>query len=769
MSDDRSQVQADQISQLYDNAPLGMVATAVNGAVLTFVLWKVVAHQSLIIWLACVLLLTVLRAVLVYLYRRHPPSPAEARSRGTQFVIGMAISGIIWAAAGIFLFPVASLAHQVFLAFVLGGMVAGAAGTFSIVRWAFLSFSIPVLIPLIVRFFSFGDEIHITMGGMLLFFAVLIHATALRVHSMSTLSLKLRHENRSLVAYLASAKEQAEKLNEELRSEIGERKKAEEELQRHQGHLEVLVKERTAEWERANARLREEITARTAAEDLRRQSEAYFRSLIENTLDLITVLDSSGKVLFESPSIEKLLGYGREELVGASVFEFLHPDDRPVAQEAMTRLIKAPGTSEAIEIRILHRDGSWRIFESMGKSVVDDDQAVRIIVNSRDNTGRKNLEGDILKAQKLESLGVLAGGIAHDFNNLITGIMANIELARMHVKRDDLLAPILEKAEQASVQAHGLTQQLLTFSRGGEPVMKTVLLNDLIKESASFALRGSKVGSTFSMAGDLRPVEADIGQLRQVIHNIVINADEAMPQGGMITISAENVSLGAQEVISLEAGDYVKISIADQGIGIPREHLAKIFDPYFTTKKKGSGLGLATAYSIIKKHGGAIAAESEPGAGTMISIFLPASSKEFKAPGDAMAGLVTGQGRVLIMDDEAIVLDAAGRILQTMGYEVELAKDGGEAIELYCKARESGKPFDVVVMDLTVPGGIGGKEALTKLIQIDPGVKAIVSSGYSHDPIMAHYETYGFLGVIAKPYRVQEMTDIVSKVIAMKR
>jgi CheY-like chemotaxis protein len=299
--------------------------------------------------------------------------------------------------------------------------------------------------------------------------------------------------------------------------------------------------------------------------------------------------------------------------------------------------------------------------------------------------------------------------------------------------------------------------------------MKTVLLNDLIKESASFALRGSKVGCTFSLAGDLQPVEADIGQLRQVIHNIVINADQAMPRGGMITISAQNVGLGAQEVSSLKAGDYVRISIADQGIGIPEEHLAKIFDPYFTTKKKGSGLGLATAYSIIKKHGGAIAAESEPGAGTMISIFLPASSKEFKAPGDAMAGLVTGQGRVLIMDDEAIVLDAAGRILQTMGYEVELAKDGGEAIELYCKARESGKPFDVVVMDLTVPGGIGGKEALTKLIQIDPGVKAIVSSGYSHDPIMAHYETYGFLGVIAKPYRVQEMTDIVSKVIAMKR
>ena len=422
MTDERSQIRADQVKQLYDRAPLGMIATAINAVALAYVLWKVVPHHDLTTWLACLFLVTTVRAVQVYRYRLKPPSAAEVQTRETQFIIGLALSGIVWGAAALFLFPVDSLTHQVFLAFVLGGMVAGAAGTLSVIRAAFLSYSIPVLLPLIFRFFSFGDEIHATMGGMIVLFAVLIHSAAQQVHSMSKLSIKLHFANRSLVTYLASAKEGVEKLNEELRTEIAERKKAEEELQKHRDHMGLLVQERTLEWERANARLQEEIKAHTVSEDLRRQSEVYFRSLIENALDLITVLDGSGKILFESPSIERLLGYRRDELIGAVVFEYLHPDDRSAAQDTFTRLLRAPGTSELIEIRVLHRDGSWRIFESIGKSLIDADQAVRIIVNSRDSTERKMLEEDILKAQKLDSLGILAGGIAHDFNNLITGI-----------------------------------------------------------------------------------------------------------------------------------------------------------------------------------------------------------------------------------------------------------------------------------------------------------------------------------------------------------
>ncbi len=767
-ADQALQIRADQVRQLHENAPLGMIATVVNAAALAYILRDVVSPQPLALWLAGLLLVTVLRCFLVYRFRRRPLSSSETVRWSPSFIAGMALSGLAWGAAGVFLLPAGSLTHQVFIAFALGGMVAGAAGTFSAIRSAYLAYSIPTLAPLIIRFFAFGDEIHVTMGGMTLLFALLIHIMALRVHNMSVLSLKLRYENSSLVSYLACAKERAEQLNENLRAEIAERTKAEESLQKHQDHLEEVVKERTAEWAQANIRLQEEMAARNVEEALRRSSEIYFRSLIENVSDLITVLDSGANILFESPSIERLLGYRQDELVGTNVFSFLHPDDQSSAREAFARIVATPGSSETIEIRVRHQSSAWRIFESIGKSIVDEAGAVRIVINSRDITDRKRMEEDLLKIQKLESLGTLAGGIAHDFNNIISGITANIELARMHVNRDDLLATILEKAEQASVQAHGLTQQLLTFARGGGPVKKTIKISDLIREAATFALRGAPSTATFSLSDDMRSVEADAGQLRQVIHNIVSNADQAMPRGGQILICGRNVTIGEGASTTLEHGDYVEVTISDQGIGIPPEHVTKIFDPYFTTKQRGSGLGLATAYSIVKKHSGSITVSSELGRGTTISFYLPASAQAAAASAPPGSPLVQGKGRILIMDDEAVVRDAAGRTLESAGYEVESAQEGTEAIALYCRARESGRPFDVVIMDLTVPGGVGGKDAVKKLLEIDPAAKAIVSSGYSQDPVMANYRDYGFLAVISKPFFVREMTEIVAKVVAMK-
>jgi PAS domain S-box-containing protein len=767
MTDERSQIHADQVRQLYDHAPLGIAATFVNAALLGYVLRNLVAHSVLFSWLACLLLVTLLRTIQLYQYRVARPTAADAHRWGAWFIAGLALSGAAWGSAGLLLFPSGSLLHQVFIAFVLGGMVAGAAGTFSVIRTAFLAFSVPAMAPLIIRFFSFGDEIHVTMGGMTLLFAVLIHVMAMKVHAVSLKSLRLRFENSGLATFLAAEKKLADELIEMLRTEITGHTRTEEDLSRHRDHLEALVQERTAEWSLANARLLEEMAARDVAEGLRIQSEVYFSSLIENSSDLITVLDSAGNILFENAVVEKLLGYRREELIGMNVFNYLHPDDHPALQDALKKLIAAPGSIASIEIRVQHKNSTWRIFDSIGKSIIDESRTVRLVLNSRDNTDRKRLELELLKAQKLESLGILAGGIAHDFNNLITGITANIELAKVHAPQDRELAAILEKAEQASLRAHDLTQQLLIFSRGGEPIKKTVTISEMIKEAAGFALRGSKAGCTFSLPDGLRPVDADTGQLRQVIYNMVINADQAMPQGGMLRIGAENVSLDAQNSRTLPAGEYVKIAIADSGIGIPKEHAAKIFDPYFTTKEKGSGLGLATSYTIIKKHGGDIVVDSEQGRGSTFTIFLPASKQAATAADRAGSKLVPGTGRVLIMDDEEIIRDAAGSILQAAGYEVESARDGNEAVKLYRSARDAGNPFAAVILDLTVPGGIGGRDALQMLLQIDPAVKAIVSSGYSHDPIMANYRDYGFLGVIAKPYRIREMSEIVSEVMAM--
>ncbi|MBA7534820.1 Sensor kinase CckA [subsurface metagenome] len=362
-------------------------------------------------------------------------------------------------------------------------------------------------------------------------------------------------------------------------------------------------------------------------------------------------------------------------------------------------------------------------------------------------------------------MGILAGGIAHDFNNILTVILGNISLARISTDQD-IISSSLEEAEQASIRAEDLTRQLLTFSKGGSPIKKTVPIEELIRESAGFALRGSNVKCEYSIPEDLWPADVDEGQVIQVIGNLVINADQAMPEGGVIKVSSENVNIRPEDAVPVKNGEYVKISIKDRGIGIAREHLEKIFDPYFTTKQKGSGLGLSISYSIIRNHDGHIDVESYPGLGSTFHIYIPASpekagekkEKEEEKP-------LAGTGKILVMDDEEMIRRFAGKCLKHIGYGVTLAKEGAGAVKLYKDARDAGKPFDIVILDLTVPGGMGGEEALKKLIEIDPEVKALVSSGYSDAPVMANYREFGFCGVIAKPYEIKELNENLNKLL----
>jgi CheY-like chemotaxis protein len=343
-----------------------------------------------------------------------------------------------------------------------------------------------------------------------------------------------------------------------------------------------------------------------------------------------------------------------------------------------------------------------------------------------------------------------------------------LSLARLDSKPGDQVVARLNEMEKASLQAKNLTQQLLTFSKGGEPVKKLVNLAELIKNSATFSLRGSNVRCDFSISQDLRPVEVDEGQIGQVINNLVLNADHAMPEGGIIEISSDNSALAAGNKFSLPAGPYLRTSFRDHGVGIHPDHLPKVFDPYFTTKHKGSGLGLTVAYSIIDKHSGRLTAESEPGHGTTFTIYLPASEKPASQPVDEEKRLFIGNGKLLVMDDEEFIRDVAIQMLNKMGYEVSVAKDGNEAIEIYRQAQQSKEPFDAVIMDLTVPGGMGGREAIQKLKELDPNIKALVSSGYSNDPIMSDFRDYGFEGVVKKPYRIQDMSDALRSVITVK-
>jgi len=417
-----------------------------------------------------------------------------------------------------------------------------------------------------------------------------------------------------------------------------------------------------------------------------------------------------------------------------------------------------PVFSEKFNSRIGHMEiRAYPIFDESGKVSL-------VVEHIRDITERKKLEEEILKSQKLESLGVLAGGIAHDFNNLLTSVLGNISLAKALAGHNDKIARRLEDAEKATLRAGDLTRQLLTFSRGGAPVKKSVSMRQILSDSASFALRGSNVRCELQIPDNLFPVEADPGQISQVVNNLIINADQAMPDGGIILVTAENALVGPGELPTIPAGNYVKLSVRDGGCGIPEANLDKIFDPYFTTKPKGTGLGLATVYSIIRKHGGLITVDSTLGKGTTFHVYLPASDSEAGPEVSPAQHVTKGTGRILVMDDEEVIREVACEILGHLGYEAVSCRNGEEALNIYDKAMGA-SPFTAVLMDLTIPGGMGGKETMKRLLQIDPRVKGIVSSGYSNDPVLANYREYGFHGVVMKPYDIAELGNVLHQVL----
>ncbi len=506
------------------------------------------------------------------------------------------------------------------------------------------------------------------------------------------------------------------------------------------------------------------ITALKKTEEALRDANDRLNATLQASPAAIMTLSPEGNVTMWNETAERIFGWGKDEIIGR-FYSQLQESDREELQLLRNRVLR--GVSFSDEEIILKRKNGTPADISISASPLHDAQGriSSIMVVMTDITDRKKMEEEIRKVQNLESIGILAGGIAHDFNNILTSIMGNISLVKLSLGPDHELHAKLAMAEHATLRARDLTHQLLTFSRGGAPVKKTTTFSEIIRESAIFSLRGSNVKCELNLADDLWPIEADEGQVSQVIHNLVLNADQAMPEGGIIRVCVKKAVLGAKEGIPLPEGNYLKITVEDQGAGIPPDQLKRIFDPYFTTKQGGSGLGLAIAYSIIKKHDGYIMVKSTVGTGTVFTVFLPASQKQTSAEKPAADEPVYGNGKILIMDDDAMLRDVTGAMLDSLGYEVEYARDGREAIETYEKARASVRPFDAVIMDLTIPGGMGGEEAIKELLKTDPYVKAIVSSGYSQDAIMAHYREYGFSAIISKPYKLTDLSKALQTVL----
>jgi len=611
----KQQIRAAQVRLLYSNVNVGALVTLVAATVLARLQWAVVPHGTILGWCVYTFLVSVARFTLARFYWRAAPSSLEANRWGAAFTVGAALAGAGWGAAGILLYPEEQLAGQVFLFFILGGVMLGEAALLAPRSEAYLAFLVPTGLAPAVRLMLHGDEAHIEMSLLAGLFIVVMLITTRRIHGTIVSSLSLKFENQFLVEDLQVEKSNTEALNEQL---------------------EVRVEERTAELNRSTERLKNEIKQ------------------------------------------------------------------------------------------------------------------------------REEIEEELLRSRKLESLGVLAGGIAHDFNNFLTVVQGNVEMVKIQLDQNQPVRDILDRTVTACERAALLSSQLLTFAKGGAPVRQLVSIAALVRDGVDLARAGAQTTIDVRISEDLKCAEVDPGQIGQVLHNILLNARQAMGEGGIIEVHGENVvRAGAQG-----ADTRVRISIRDFGCGIAADVLPRIFDPYFTTKPGGRGLGLATSYAIIAKHGGSLSAESRPGLGTVFTIDLPASQESPSVPAPTVREVQSGTARLLIMDDEEELRMLLKTALTSLGYEVQTARDGAEAIALCEDARALGRGFDAALLDLTVSGGMGGIEAATKLKELDPSLKLIVSSGYSDAKVMSDFRRFCFDNVIPKPWKIADLSDVFQRVLA---
>jgi PAS domain S-box-containing protein len=514
----------------------------------------------------------------------------------------------------------------------------------------------------------------------------------------------------------------------------------------------------------------QDITERVEAEKKIRESEEYIRNILDTVDDGFIVVDRDYRIMTANKAYCGQVGLACAEVVGKYCHEVSHLSERPcyeTGEECAVREAFATGVSRSAIHRHVNKDGEILYVET--KAFPNRDEAGNIVAaieTTHNITERHLLEAEQLKIQKLEAIGTLAGGIAHDFNNLLQGVFGYVTMAKLSVDTPEKVSELLDQAEKALSMSVNLTTQLLTFAKGGKPLIKNTDLRPVIENASKFALSGSKCLCHVALPRNLWLAEADDGQLAQVIQNLVLNASEAMPEGGSIDISAENVELqGGSSALQPNGGKFIKLVIRDTGVGIPEKHLQKIFDPYFTTKQKGSGLGLATSYSIIRNHGGAIEVISKPGHGTTFFIYLPATET-----GKGESALVSGapatrKCRILVMDDEEVVLDVAKAMLMALGHEVEATTDSAHAVEKYRQALVSENPFDIVILDLTIKGGMGGEETLARMLELDQNVKAIVASGYSDNSVLNNFQGHGFSAVLSKPYSLATLRDCLSALV----
>ncbi len=506
-------------------------------------------------------------------------------------------------------------------------------------------------------------------------------------------------------------------------------------------------------------------------ERLRTEKERLSVTLLSIGEGVITI-STEGKIILLNRVAEEMTGWRQEKASGESLENVFNVRKIQKDENGKCSLFETVRQAESLDWRsdilLIRKNDQHRNVELSSAPIHDErKRIIGYVLVFRDITEQLKLENEAQKVQKLEAIGLLAGGIAHDFNNILAVMLANVDMAKLSLEQEYPVEDRLDNIENAIERAAKLTKQLLTFSKGGTPVKETGCMRSLIEESVSFILSGSKVECKFEIDEDLQMAEIDVGQINQALNNVLLNAAQAMDESGTIAVKAKNIDLKEGEISSLPEGKYIEVNVIDEGTGISQENLSRVFDPYFSTKPGGSGLGITTAYAVVKKHGGWMDIISRVGKGTTVKILLPATIKKLKKDRkEPTYKIVKGSGKILFMDDEKNITHAVEGFLKGIGYSVTIASNGKEAITHYKKVLETDEPYDLVILDLTIPGKMGGKEVLKNLLESDPNVRAIATSGYSNDPVMAEYKEYGFHGILPKPFRMSELSRIVKSVIS---
>jgi two-component system, cell cycle sensor histidine kinase and response regulator CckA len=754
----------DQVQRILEHAFSGIFATAINSIILALALWNIIPKFRIIIWLFSSIFFALARVFISFHFQKTATTGKNAVKRKNYIVLSLAISGCIWGSAGMILFPYSSMVHQVFMAFVLGGMVAGTVGVFASIKSAFYCFSIPALLPILINLFRMNSPIHYAMGAMLFVFWLIMLITAMRLNRELIDALNLKYENLELIS--------------DLEREIRDRKNAEERLLIKNQQIEAIVHERTAELRNVNEKLMNEINERKEAEDALKISEQKYRELADSLPEIVFETDEYGNVTFLNSNTLNLTGYDENYFKkGINALELLVPEDRDRARGDIQKILKG-ATSHGNEYSALKKDKGTFPISVHVNPIIRDKRPVGmrgIIIDLTEkklaDKEQKEIEAKLKRAEKMETLGVMAGGVAHDLNNILSGIVSYPELLLLQLPPDSALRKPLMTMQSSGKKAAAIVQDLLTLTRRGVVNESPVNLNDIIEEYLQspeyqkLMSFHSGVQLKVDLEKELLRILGSPVHLTKTVMNLISNAAEAMPNGGRISLSTRNQYLDTplKGYDDIAKGDYIVFSVSDNGTGISENDINRIFEPFFTKKimgRSGTGLGMSVVWGTVKDHKGYINVESTEGKGTVFSLFFPVTRIESdnEKPSESIESCYGNGESILLVDDAKDQREIASTLLAQIGYSVTAVSSGEEAIS-YITDNE----VDLVVLDMIMDPGIDGLDTYRKILEIRPGQKAIIASGFSETGRVKEAQSIGAGAYVQKPYTLLKLGIPVKK------